>query len=838
MKNNNNVIRKVASAKFSMQKQRNIVACLAIVLTTFMIYAIFSIGQSFQNSVQQQEVQSVGADADFVLADFTDEQEVVLKDSVLCSTVGFSRQVAKFTGTQEEELGIRGASLRYPDDVCWERQIKPALAGIEGSFPEKENEILVPQWLAEKMEIGSGQIGQEVQLDIYYGGTAAKFNRLSQDMTVQFQVSGIYDDRSDNYVRNVAEIYVSKRFWESAPYEDEQYLEAAYITLEEGVDRQELQEALQLGKDQELTALKSSHEQGGGGIAEVAIAVVAVMICGALIIYNVFSISVAQDVRFFGKMKTLGATKHQLKKYLRYQIFWLCLIGIFIGLALAVPASMLFVPFAVSTLTFNNEIEQVSVSFSPVLFAGSAFVSALTVLFGSFKPLSMAGRVSPMAAMHYVAVHVRKKESKKNRDRMLTVAWKNVFRSRKSAAVVFLSLFLSVMILLTFDGLLSGFSASAAVGDSMYYDLIIEGNYDVISKDALVQIANIKGVESVEPICLRKSVDSDSDGRDWLEVSDRFLRKYCKETAEKLSQIDAEAVRSAIQGDNYAAYLIGIGQVEFERICKECGLELSYDEFEAGEIGIWLCDARSSNMPVGRQTIRLGGTDGKKVTIPKMESRSVDMSTFLTISEIAPNILISNEVLRNVVDTDVYIQKINIQLKDPALDAQIQRAVKEILGNTQEISIDSRQEKVEQRERSFFSIRMLGIAMSIVLFFIAVLNFMNTIYAGILARDRELAMMECIGMSKKQIKQMLVMEGFFYIFITTVLVLTFGTVIYLQAYQAFTKLADWAQFKYPLRMAGIMGIVMLLMSALVPLVSYHSISQDSAIAQLRKADRE
>lgn len=243
-------------------------------------------------------------------------------------------------------------------------------------------------------------------------------------------------------------------------------------------------------------------------------------------------------------------------------------------------------------------------------------------------------------------------------------------------------------------------------------------------------------------------------------------------------------------------------------------------------------------MPVGRQTICLGGTDGKKVVIPKMESHSVDMRTFLTISEVAPNILISNKALSNVVDTDVYIQKINIQLKDPALDTQIQRAIKEILGNTQEISIDSKQEKVEQKKRSFFSLRMLGTAMSAVLFFVAVLNFMNAIYAGILARDKELAMLECIGMSKKQVKQMLVMEGFYYILITTVLVLTFGTLIYLQAYQAFTKLADWAQFRYPLRMAGIMGIVMLLMSVLVPLISYHSISQESAIAQLRKAERE
>ncbi len=370
----------------------------------------------------------------------------------------------------------------------------------------------------------------------------------------------------------------------------------------------------------------------------------------------------------------------------------------------------------------------------------------------------------------------------------------------------------------------------------MYYDLAVEGNYDVIPKEALEQIANIEGVVSAEPVCSRILADRDSDGREWLEVSDSLLKRYCEEKTGELLQIDAEAVQNAIQGDYYAAYLIGVGQIEFERIKKICALGLSYEEFQAGEAGIWLCDNLSSQMPVGSQKLFLGGPDGKRVTIPKMEGRPVDTHTFLTISEVAPNILISNEALRNIVDTDVYVQKINIQIEHPALDTQIQRVVKEILGDTQGIWGDSKQEKVEQKERSFFSLRMLGIAMSVVLFFIAVLNFMNTIYADILARDREIAMLECIGISKKQVKQMLVMEGIFYAAITAFLVLTLGMAIYLQAYQAFTKLAEWAQFRYPLRMAGIMGIVMLLISVLVPLISYRSISQDNAIEQLRKAE--
>lgn len=831
---NDNVIRKVAAARFFTQKQRNVIACLAIMLTTFMVYAIFSIGMSFGDSMEKQEAQSAGVDADFILADFTGLQEAVLKDSGLCSIVGFCWQVACFNRTQDEKLGIHAAKLKYADEVCLKEQIGPAFAGMEGSFPQEEDEILVPRWLAEKLSIGSGPPGQEAVLDIYYGGTSTEYNRLSEDLEARFRISGIYDDMSAGYVRNMAEIYVSKSFWEAAPYEDGQYRKSAYITLSKGVGRQELLDALQLGEQQELTALKSSSREGGGGAMEVSVAAAVVMACGALIIYNVFGISAAQDVQFLGKMKTLGTTKRQLKKYLRYQIFWLCLAGIPAGLVLAVPASMLAVPLAVSAM--NSKISQVSVSFSPLLFAGSVLVTALTVALGSLKPLRMAGSVQPVAAMRYVSVGTRKKERKKERDGMASIAWRNVFRSRKNAVSVFLSLFLAVMLLFTLDGLLSGFSAAAFVGNSMYYDIVVNGGQDLISEEAIGQIGALEGVASAESLCYRRPADSDTDGHDWLEVHDRLLGAYCKKAGDILSQIDPEAVRNAVKGDRYATFMIGIGQMEFERLRKACGLGLSYGEFQAGEAGIWLTDEKMyGEMPVGPQTVHMGGPDGKEAVIPKMESHTVDSSTLLLTSEVAPLILISNEMLSGIVDTDTCAFQVNIQTEDPAQDAQIQVAIKEILGNAQEISVDSKQEKIEQKDGSFSTIRVLGTAMSLILFAIGIMNFINTIYASILARDRELAMMECIGMSKRQVKQMLVMEGMFYMLVTAALVLTLGTVAYLQAYHAFTKLADWAQFRYPFRMAGITGAIMLLMSVLVPLISYHSISLDSAVAQLRKA---
>lgn len=39
-----------------------------------------------------------------------------------------------------------------------------------------------------------------------------------------------------------------------------------------------------------------------------------IFIAGYLLIYNVFYISIAQDIRFYGMLKTLGTTARQIRK--------------------------------------------------------------------------------------------------------------------------------------------------------------------------------------------------------------------------------------------------------------------------------------------------------------------------------------------------------------------------------------------------------------------------------------------------------------------------------------------------------------------------------------------
>lgn len=203
----------------------------------------------------------------------------------------------------------------------------------------------------------------------------------------------------------------------------------------------------------------------------------------------------------------MGVTKRQLKSYMRYQIWWLCLLGVPGGFALAVPLSAFVVPQA-------------------------------------------------------------------------------------------------VMLFFTLDGLLSGYSASALVGNSMYYDIVVEGVNGSFSEQTLREVAAIPGVASMEEMRMLKPQSSEAD---WLKVSEPKLQTYC------------DKVR--------ADRMIGIGQQEFARISEACGMEADKEAFQS-------------------QTVYLGVLEGQKVTIPKMERVACTSSMLLLMQEVAPNILVSNDALR------------------------------------------------------------------------------------------------------------------------------------------------------------------------------------------------
>src|SRR5699024_2434258 len=67
-------------------------------------------------------------------------------------------------------------------------------------------------------------------------------------------------------------------------------------------------------------------------VIAIAAMLLLIIFTGYLIIYNVFQISVTNDIRFYGLLKTIGTTGKQIRRMIRRQAYLLSLIGIPIGL--------------------------------------------------------------------------------------------------------------------------------------------------------------------------------------------------------------------------------------------------------------------------------------------------------------------------------------------------------------------------------------------------------------------------------------------------------------------------------------------------------------------------
>lgn len=126
--------------------------------------------------------------------------------------------------------------------------------------------------------------------------------------------------------------------------------------------------------------------------------------------------------------------------------------------------------------------------------------------------------------------------------------------------------------------------------------------------------------------------------------------------------------------------------------------------------------------------------------------------------------------------------------------------------------------------------------MAFVLAFIGVLNFANIMFTNIEARKYELYAMERIGMTKKQCRRMLQMEGLCYALISLALCLTCGNALLFLVYQAFAGMVEYAVFSYPVWILFIIIVILTAFCWLVPSLFVNRMMKKSLHPHYCKAD--
>lgn len=833
---------------FRTNRGRNLVAILAILLTTMMFTTLFTLTQSMSRNLVEMTFRQTGYDAQASIRGLTEEQADLIAGHPDVVELGRSIVLGL---AENQQLTGQSVEIRWANDAYARHSYA---APTTGQMPQAVDEIALDTSTLDRLGIPQ-ELGQTVTLEWR--------KDLSGDevTTSTFTLCGFWEGNQSSY---------SSMAWVSRAYADE--MTGGVLSTDESQVLGLYMVQVNLASDQNIEAtmdriladtgltgleynvnLAYSPEMGAMAAQEsmpMYLGMVLVFLAGYLIIYNIFQISVTADVQFYGKLKTLGTTTRQLKKLIYGQANRLCIIGIPIGLILGWLLGSVLVPVLMGTME-----GQAVVSASPIIFLGSAVFAWVTVLISCLRPARLAGKVSPIEALRMSdADGGNKKKTKRHRGNasLASMAWANLWRNKKRTITVICSLTLGLV-------LLSSFYAKNAVFDMDKYlaDLILADFElsDATSEDYMnlydphgttlndSLVAQVEGQDGVEA-----SGHLYSAQIDWQMDEGTLQNVAAFYTEDKLADWEtydaagAQQLRDALETGDGSAILYGLDGIPLDAITQEqYVLEGSFDaaEFASGNYVL----AVGPSLELGTEypvlpTPSAGSTvelNGRAYTVMAVVY-PLNPVTQLTVQQGAGDkfnlsFIIPSEVFRQQWP-DHTLRKLFLNVDDAHIDT-VQAFLDEYRETTDpSLPVASRQTMAEQYESETQSSAVMGNAVSVVIALVGVLNFINSMVTAIVSRKREFAVIQSVGMTKKQLNRMLVNEGLFYALLTLAASyllssLAVGVVVRGMVAGGFTT------FRFTLLPLAVCTPILLVFAILIPYLCFRNLETHSIVERLR-----
>ncbi|MGI6018743.1 MAG: ABC transporter permease [Marvinbryantia sp.] len=333
----------LAKQYYKKNKVRNMAAMLAIILTAFLFSSITSLAFNMVSSMQLSMQMQKGSKGDGTLGYLTEEQFALLADSDFVKQAGHRRVI----GYADNAVG-HSVELNYADSVQQELTFcKPT----SGRAPVNANEIATTDLALKALGV-EPEIGAAVPVEFDIRGKVYHYD---------MKLSGWWEAVNDT----ISVAVVSEAFVEENPdvflntYRKDH--EMSGVTFSEVVlkDKRNVQEQLVAfvesigGNAEDMSAdnfvLATANRMSQGLIQPESVLFAAVFIlmfvvCGYLLIYNIFDISVMQDVRQYGLLRTIGASARQIRSIVNQQAIRLTLMGLPVGLILGYFAGWMMLP--------------------------------------------------------------------------------------------------------------------------------------------------------------------------------------------------------------------------------------------------------------------------------------------------------------------------------------------------------------------------------------------------------------------------------------------------------------------------------------------------------------
>lgn len=772
------ILNRLTIKNLRLNKKRTIVTIIGIILSTALMVGIGLLFSSFQDLMIRDTIGYSGKyEANYSDVDLDKLNNIKDKGFTYFyeKPIGFSK--IESSNEYKPYMYITGVNKEYFNE----------LKLVDGSFPKNENEVVISNHV-----ITNGGLNYKVGdiVTFKYG----KRNIEGNDTLANSElVDGEFLTNEGTHTYKIVGIVERSNF--------ESYSASGYtaFTVDVNSDKgnvnlyvmfnknkkiikqsEELAKELNYNGDinynSTLLALYGESTYGNvmssmGGMMIIMLSLVSI---GCIIvIYNSFAISVMERKKEFGLLSSIGATKRQLSHTVFFEAVFVGVIGIILGILGA------YIGIGCVILIINNLISDIleyklHLVTNPLFIIIPVIFMIVVIGLSAFIPSRRASKVSPIEAIRQnddIKINKKKIRTSKLVNKLFgiegEIALKNIKRNKKKYRVTIVSLFISIVLFISFSSYMNYTlnTASSVMGEVPYdYQISYFGDDPNNDKEALDKINEIVKSSDVKEY-VSYSVSNLSIIGNYTysdEYLDFYKNAYGDDGIKALNNLKYQYISIYILDDNsYNKYkkLIGIDNDSVILLNKFKGVSYGNNKrvnynipvINNGNINIKICNFDNDE-----------DVDTTKYCNKNIDNIFVTNKSFDLIEEFSYmddfKLIVNKKLYDSISDSSTHYTQFNI-ISDNTNN--IDKLTKE-LDKYSNVNYTNIKEAMKQANNLILVVKILMYGFISLVTLIGVTSVFNTISTSMALRKREFAVLRSIGLTNRGFNKILFFESLFF----------------------------------------------------------------------------
>ncbi len=772
------ILNRLTIKNLRLNKKRTIVTIIGIILSTALMVGIGLLFSSFQDLMIRDTIGYSGK----YEAKYNDVDLIKLND---IKNKNFTYFYEKPIGFSKIESSNEYKPYMYITSV--NKEYFNELKLVDGSFPKNENEIVISNHVITNGELnykvgdivtftyGSRNIDGDITLA---NSELVDGEFLTNEGTHTYKIVGIVD--RSNFESYSASGYTAF----TLDVNSDKGNANLYVMFNKNkkIIKQSEELAKELNYDGDinynstLLALYGESTYGNvmssmGGMMIIMLSLVSI---GCIIvIYNSFAISVMERKKEFGLLSSIGATKRQLSHTVFFEAVVVGVIGIILGIIGA------YIGIGCVILIINNLISdmleyKLHLVTNPLFIVIPVIFMIVVIGVSAFIPSRRASKVSPIEAIRQnddIKINKKKIRTSKLVLKLFgiegEIALKNIKRNKKKYRVTIVSLFISIVLFISFSSYMNYTlnTASSVMGEVPYdYQISYFGDDPNNDKEALDKINEIVKSSDVKEY-VSYSVSNLSIIGNYTysdEYLDFYKNAYGDDGIKALNDLKYQYISIYILDDNsYNKYkkLIGIDNDSVILLNKFKGVSYGNNKrvnynipvINNGNINIKICNFDNDE-----------DVDTTKYCNKNIDNIFVTNKSFDLIEEFSYmddfKLIVNKKLYDSISDSSTHYTQFNI-ISDNTNN--IDKLTKD-LDKYSNVNYTNIKEAMRQANNLILVVKILMYGFISLVTLIGVTSVFNTISTSMALRKREFAVLRSIGLTNRGFNKILFFESLFF----------------------------------------------------------------------------